>query len=69
MTSIKPSERLLKYPPMTRQDLNQSQLGSFKFTPVDNLGEIPDNPEPSKFLQDQLAESFARALAHDAARR
>ncbi|KIW17401.1 hypothetical protein PV08_04595 [Exophiala spinifera] len=68
MTSTKPSERLLKYPPMTRQDLNQSQLGSFKFTPVDSLRPIPDKPVPSKFLQDQLAESIARALAHDAAR-
>lgn len=31
------SERIFKYPPMERQDLNQSQLGSFKFTPVDPI--------------------------------
>ncbi|KAK5050958.1 hypothetical protein LTR84_003517 [Exophiala bonariae] len=40
MTIDKPSDRLFKYPPMERQDLNQSQLGSFKFTPVDNISSL-----------------------------
>jgi len=40
MTIDKPSDRLFKYPPMERQDLNQSQLGSFKFTPVDSVGSL-----------------------------
>ncbi|KIW50754.1 hypothetical protein PV05_09542 [Exophiala xenobiotica] len=40
MTFTKPSDCLLKYPSMERQDLNQSQLGSFKFTPVDNIPSV-----------------------------
>lgn len=40
MAIEKPSDRLFKYPPMERQDLNQSQLGSFKFTPVDNISSL-----------------------------
>ncbi len=45
MVSPKASHRLFRYPPMERQDLNQSQLGSFKFTPVD-----PVNPMDSLTL-------------------
>ncbi|KAK5209958.1 hypothetical protein LTR41_004590 [Exophiala xenobiotica] len=41
MTFTKPSDCLLKYPSMERQDLNQSHLGSFKFTPIDNLPSVP----------------------------
>ncbi|RMD44301.1 hypothetical protein DV735_g797, partial [Chaetothyriales sp. CBS 134920] len=32
-----------KYPGMERQDLTQAQLGSFKFTPVDNIDNTPSN--------------------------
>lgn len=45
--------RLFKYPPMERQDLNQSQLGSFKFTPVDSAQSIH--------------EAAARSLTHSLA--
>lgn len=61
MATTKPSERLLKYPPMERQDLNQSQLGSFKFTPVDKIPSF--NAVAPNYLKQQLAESFARAEA------
>ncbi|EXJ96468.1 hypothetical protein A1O1_01594 [Capronia coronata CBS 617.96] len=61
MAAIKPSERLLNYPPMERQDLNQSQLGSFKFTPVDNIQSI--DSIATNYLKQQLAESLRRAEA------
>lgn len=35
----------LKYPSMERQDLTQAQLGSFKFTPVDEVAP-PSHPHP-----------------------
>ncbi|EHY51827.1 hypothetical protein ABEF95_003136 [Exophiala dermatitidis] len=59
MSATKPSERLLRYPPMERQDLNQSQLGSFKFTPVDKVQSI--DTIATNYLQQQLAESLMRA--------
>lgn len=58
-------ERLFKYPAMERQDLNQSQLGSFKFTPVDNLHSL--TLEARAFLERQLAERAARILGMKAA--
>lgn len=61
MPSTKPSERLLKYPPMERQDLNQTQLGSFKFTPVDNIHSLTSIA--TKYLNQQLAQNLARASA------
>lgn len=66
MASSRPSERLLKYPPMERQDLNQSQLGSFKFTPVDSIPSFP--MLTTNYLQQQLAESFARVTANSTSR-
>ncbi|EXJ78975.1 hypothetical protein A1O3_08475 [Capronia epimyces CBS 606.96] len=59
MAATKPSERLLKYPPMERQDLNQSQLGSFKFVPVDRIQSI--DAIATNYLRQQLAESLFRA--------
>lgn len=44
---------------MERQDLNQSQLGSFKFTPVDKVQSI--DTIATNYLQQQLAESLMRA--------
>ncbi|KAK4936253.1 hypothetical protein LTR10_022840 [Elasticomyces elasticus] len=59
MPPTQPSERLLKYPPMERQDLNQAQLGSFKFTPVDNIRSLTSIA--TKYLNQQLAQNLARA--------
>jgi len=59
MPPTKPSERLLTYPPMERQDLNQAQLGSFKFTPVDNIHSLTSIA--TKYLNQQLAQNLARA--------
>lgn len=42
MSSSHPPDRLFRYPPMERQDLNQSQLGSFKFVPVDSTQSIQE---------------------------
>ncbi|KIW72637.1 hypothetical protein PV04_00817 [Phialophora macrospora] len=53
MTS-KMSERLFRYPPMERQDLNQSQLGSFKFTPVDPVDLKSLTRAANQFLEQQL---------------
>jgi hypothetical protein len=56
MTSTRASERLFKYPLMERQDLNQSQLGSFKFTPVDSVDSIQSLTQSAKqFLEQQLS--------------
>ncbi|EXJ64828.1 hypothetical protein A1O7_01166 [Cladophialophora yegresii CBS 114405] len=52
----KMSERLFKYPPMERQDLNQSQLGSFKFTPVDPVDLKSLTQSASQFLEHQLSQ-------------
>ena len=59
MQPNQPSDRLLKYPLMERQDLNQSQLGSFKFTPVDNVQSL--TAVATNYLQQQLAENLAKA--------
>ncbi|KAI1621317.1 hypothetical protein EDD37DRAFT_672975 [Exophiala viscosa] len=59
MPPTKPSERLLTYPPMERQDLNQAQLGSFKFTPVDNIHSLTSIA--TKYLNQQLAQNLAKA--------
>ncbi|KIX00158.1 uncharacterized protein Z518_10295 [Rhinocladiella mackenziei CBS 650.93] len=59
MSSSKPSERPLNYRSMERQNLNQSQLGSFKFTPAGNIR--PIDAIANKVMGDQLAESLARA--------
>ncbi|ETI28775.1 hypothetical protein G647_01226 [Cladophialophora carrionii CBS 160.54] len=48
------SERLFKYPPMERQDLNQSQLGSFKFTPVDPVDLKSLTQSANQFLEQQF---------------
>ncbi|OCT46497.1 hypothetical protein CLCR_01831 [Cladophialophora carrionii] len=53
MTS-KMSDRLFKYPPMERQDLNQSQLGSFKFTPVDPVDLKSLTQSANQFLEQQF---------------
>jgi len=46
----------LKYPSMERQDLTQSQLGSFKFAPVD---EAPrDSPHPHPLFMSRYAFDF-----------
>lgn len=36
----------VKYPSMERQDLTQAQLGSFKFTPVDEASRDAPHPHP-----------------------
>jgi hypothetical protein len=55
MTPIMAIERLFKYPPMERQDLNQTQLGSFKFTPVDSVTNVQDLTQSARqFLEQQL---------------
>lgn len=55
MASNKPSERLFKYPPMERHDLNQSQLGSFKFTPVDPVNNLQSLTHSARnYLEQQL---------------
>ena len=53
MASPKASQRLFLYPPMERQDLNQSQLGSFKFTPVDPVTPIDTLTLTAKNMLDQ----------------
>ncbi|KIW84562.1 hypothetical protein Z517_03812 [Fonsecaea pedrosoi CBS 271.37] len=64
MALNKTIERLFKYPPMERQDLNQSQLGSFKFTPVDPVSNISNLTHSAKvYLEQQLC----RRLYHGAA--
>jgi hypothetical protein len=56
MSAPKPGERLFKYPPMERQDLNQTQLGSFKFTPVDPVNNFQALTNSAKqFLEHQLS--------------
>ena len=61
MSSEHHAERLLKYPLMERQDLNQSQLGSFKFTPVDNVPSM--RAIATNILNQQLAHNLARTSA------
>lgn len=60
MSPNKPPERLFKYPPMERQDLTQSQLNSFKFTPVDST---PHTTIGRNFLEEQLNQSVTRMAA------
>lgn len=61
MTMERPSDRLFKYPPMERQDLNQSQLGSFKFTPVDNVGSL--QAIATSYMNSQINAYLARVKA------
>ena len=61
MPSEHPAERLLKYPLMERQDLSQSQLDSFKFTPTDNVPSM--TALATSILHQQLAQSLARTSA------
>ncbi|EXJ61305.1 uncharacterized protein A1O5_11862 [Cladophialophora psammophila CBS 110553] len=64
MTSNKVTERLFKYPPMERQDLNQSQLGSFKFTPVDPVINIQSLTQSAKlYLEQQLSQRLPQGAA------
>ncbi|OAP62489.1 hypothetical protein AYL99_04694 [Fonsecaea erecta] len=64
MAMNRASERLFKYPPMERQDLNQSQLGSFKFTPVDPVSNIQSLTQSAKlYLDEQLRQRLPRAAA------
>ena len=57
MPPTRASERLFKYPPMERQDLNQSQLGSFKFTPIDPVLDIQAlTHSAQQFLEQQLSQ-------------
>ena len=57
MAPTHPNERLFKYPPMERQDLNQSQLGSFKFTPIDPVNNIQSLTQSAKqYLEQQLSQ-------------
>ncbi|KIX93319.1 uncharacterized protein Z520_10962 [Fonsecaea multimorphosa CBS 102226] len=67
MASNNASERLFKYPPMERQDLNQSQLGSFKFTPVDPVSSsssIQTLTQSAKlYLEEQLSRRLPRVAA------
>ena len=57
MTPTIATERLFKYPPIERQDLNQSQLGSFKFTPVDPVNNMHSLTQSAKqFLEQQLSQ-------------
>lgn len=48
----------LKYPSMERQDLTQAQLGSFKFTPVD---EAAPSIQPHPLLLQQYHQSLQNA--------
>lgn len=53
----------VKYPSMERQDLTQAQLGSFKFTPVDEAA--PSNhPHPLLLQQSHQALQDAGFLNH-----
>ncbi|KIW96575.1 uncharacterized protein Z519_01966 [Cladophialophora bantiana CBS 173.52] len=64
MTSNKATGRLFKYPPMERQDLNQSQLGSFKFTPVDPVINIQSLTQSAKlYLEKQISQRFPQGAA------
>ncbi|KIW30631.1 hypothetical protein, variant 1 [Cladophialophora immunda] len=64
MALNKATERLFKYPPMERQDLNQSQLGSFKFTPVDPVSNIQTLTQSAKhYLEQQLSRRLPRGAA------
>lgn len=56
----------VKYPSMERQDLTQGQLGSFKFTPVDEV--YPDAvmfPQPHPLLVKQYIQSLKTAGLND----
>lgn len=61
MAIEKPSDRLFKYPPMERQDLNQTQLGSFKFTPVDNISSL--QAIATSYMNNNLNAILARVRA------
>lgn len=61
MAIDKPSDRLFRYPPMERQDLNQSQLGSFKFTPVDNVSSL--HAMATSYMNNQISNYLARTKA------
>ncbi|KAJ9602427.1 hypothetical protein H2200_012969 [Cladophialophora chaetospira] len=51
------NHQLFRYPPMERQDLDQSQLGSFKFTPVDPVNDIQSlTQNAAQILQQQLSQ-------------
>jgi hypothetical protein len=59
-----------KYPIMERQDLTQGQLGSFKFTPVDNSPQASQSlahgwrkTRAQQRLEQQLRASIKRVLA------
>lgn len=67
MAIEKPSDRLFRYPPMERQDLNQSQLGSFKFTPVDNVSSL--QAMATSYMNSQISAYLARAKATSASER
>lgn len=47
----------VKYPSMERQDLTQSQLGSFKFTPVD---EVAPSSHPHPLLLQQYHQALQK---------
>lgn len=51
----------VKYPSMERQDLTQAQLGSFKFTPVDEAVYHAPQPSPHPLLLQQYNESLQNA--------
>jgi hypothetical protein len=67
MAIDKPSDRLFRYPPMERQDLNQSQLGSFKFTPVDNVSSL--QAMATSYMNSQISAYLARAKATSSSER
>lgn len=51
----------VKYPIMERQDLTQAQLGSFKFTPVDEAVHQTPQPNPHPLLLQQYTDSLQSA--------
>lgn len=51
----------VKYPSMERQDLSQSQLGAFKFTPVDEEPRSFHQPFPHPMLLEQFNQSLHNA--------
>ena len=55
----------VKYPSMERQDLTQGQLGSFKFTPVDEAVRHSPQPHPHPLLVQQYNQSLQRAGWHN----